>query len=401
MTDHPIERRPSPQVPSGRFLKDVFLCSLGAYGGPESHVSVFLNQLVAKRRYLSEVELIELTALCSMLPGPTSTQTIVSVGYKMGGPALALLTMAVWALPVLVLMTLASFLYAMLESRGLSGSVLRYIGPVAVGFILYATVRIGRKVVKDVPTTLLFASAAVTTYFVRAPWVFPLVLVIGGLVVLVLNREPAMWSRVQVGPPWVYLVVFTVFALGGVVAASLSPNHFVHLFESFYRYGYLVFGGGQVVVPVMQSELVEVRHYLTNQEFLAGYGLVQGLPGPMFSFAAYAGGLASRGPGVARQLLGAAIGGTGIFLPGLLLIYFIYPVWQDVKRIRAVQISLRGINAVAGGLMAVSAVVLLRAAGLTVMNLAIAAGAAAMLSFTKIPAPVLVAAALVAGAIFR
>ena len=401
MTDHPIERRPSPQVPSGRFLKDVFLCSLGAYGGPESHVSVFLNQLVAKRRYLSEVELIELTALCSMLPGPTSTQTIVSVGYKMGGPALALLTMAVWALPVLVLMTLASFLYAMLESRGLSGSVLRYIGPVAVGFILYATVRIGRKVVKDVPTTLLFASAAVTTYFVRAPWVFPLVLVIGGLVVLVLNREPAMWSRVQVGPPWVYLVVFTVFALGGVVAASLSPNHFVHLFESFYRYGYLVFGGGQVVVPVMQSELVEVRHYLTNQEFLAGYGLVQGLPGPMFSFAAYAGGLASRGPGVARQLLGAAIGGTGIFLPGLLLIYFIYPVWQDVKRIRAVQISIRGINAVAGGLMAVSAVVLLRAAGLTVMNLAIAAGAAAMLSFTKIPAPVLVAAALVAGAIFR
>jgi chromate transporter len=107
--------------------------------------------------------------------------------------------------------------------------------------------------------------------------------------------------------------------------------------------------------------------------------------------------MASRGGTATTQALGAAIGGVGIFLPGLLLIYFVYPLWEDVKRIRAVRISLRGINAVAGGLIAVSAVVLLRAAGITPLNLGIAAATAVVLSFTKVPAPLIVVAALVAG----
>lgn len=126
----------------------------------------------------------------------------------------------------------------------------------------------------------------------------------------------------------------------------------------------LLFGGGQVVVPIMQSELVDLRNYMTNQEFLTGYGLVQGLPGPMFSFAAYAGGMASREMGVGMQVLGAAIGGVGIFLPGILLIYFVYPVWEGLKGIGAVRLALKGINAVAGGLIAVSVVVLALSAGL-------------------------------------
>lgn len=108
----------------------------------------------------------------------------------------------------------------------------------------------------------------------------------------------------------------------------------------------------------MQSELVDLRHYMTNQEFLTGYGLVQGLPGPMFSFATYTDGMASRGAGAAGQILGAVIGGIGIFLPGILLIFFVYPVWEELKDIRAVRLSLIGINTVAGGLLAVSIIVL-------------------------------------------
>ncbi|MFW5786166.1 MAG: chromate efflux transporter [bacterium] len=387
--------RSSP--PRGRFLRDVFVCSLGAYGGPESHFGVFVSRLVQRRAYLTEEELIELLALCTMLPGPTSTQTIVSVGYRMGGPVLALLTLLVWALPVLALMTGASFLYAWLDSRGLSGSVLRFIAPMAVGFIVYAAVRIGRKVVSDAMTCILFLAAGAVTYFVRDPWVFPIVLVAGGLVAIAVGREEGMWRAVSLRPPWIYLALFAVFALGAVVAASLTTERLVQLFESFYRYGYLVFGGGQVVVPVMQSELVDVRNYITNQEFLAGYGLVQGLPGPMFSFAAYAGGMAAREAGPAYQLFAAVIGGVGIFLPGLLLIYFVYPVWGGVRTIRAVRIALRGVNAVAGGLIAVSAVILAQAAGLTVLTPAIAGATALILMFTKIPAPLLVAAALLAG----
>lgn len=149
----------------------------------------------------------------------------------------------------------------------------------------------------------------------------------------------------------------------------------------------------------MYSELVEVRHYMTGAEFLSGYGLVQGLPGPMFSFAAYAGGMAARGGSVLTQVLGALAGGIGIFLPGVLLIYFVYPVWEDVKRIRAVKIALKGINAVAGGMIAVVALVLMQASGFTWVNLLVMATTVAFLASKKIPAPLIVAVVLLAGAV--
>jgi chromate transporter len=353
--------------------------------------------MVGKRRYLTESDLIELMALCSVLPGPTSTQTIVSIGYKMGGPKLALFTMLVWALPVLIAMTVLSFLYQFLSARNIPHDVLRYVGPMAVGFIIVAAVRIGRKVIKDAPTALLVVFGATTTFFIRAPWVFPVVLLIGGLVSIMIYKEEGMWNRVSVRPPWRYLVLFAVLALGGIVVTGVTDIHLAGLFERFYRYGYLVFGGGQVVVPVMYSELVDVSGFMTSREFLTGYGLVQGLPGPMFSFAAYAGGMATTDGSVLMQISGAAIGGIGIFLPGLLLIYFIYPLWEDLKQIRAVRISLTGINAVAGGLITIAAVILMLASGFSVDNLIVTALAAGLLAFTKIPAPLIVVGALIAG----
>lgn len=401
-TGHGVDQTTGPTCPDKpapwpRFLMDVFLCSLGAYGGPEAHLGIFTEQMVVRGKYLSESDLVELTALCSILPGPTSTQTLVAIGYRTGGALLALLTMLVWALPVLVVMTALSFLYRILAGRGISLDVLRYIGPMAVGFIILAACRIGRKVVKDIPTTLLLLFGAATTYFIRAPWIFPLVLLIGGAVGIALAPEKDIWNRVRLAPPWRYLILFACFALGGIVLAELTGHRLLHLFESFYRYGYLVFGGGQVVVPVMHSELVQVREYMTNEEFLTGYGLVQGLPGPMFSFAAYAGGLAARDGSALFQILGAAVGGIGIFLPGLLLIYFVYPVWENLKQIRAVRISLRGINAVAGGLIAIAAVILMQASGLRPDNLAVTALTVILLASRKVPAPLLVAAALAAG----
>ncbi len=383
-----------------RFLKDVLICSLGAYGGPESHIGVFLNQMVHKRGYLTEEELIELLALNGILPGPTSTQTIVSIGYKVEGRLLAFLTLLVWALPVLTLMTAATFAYGFLERRGLATDVLRFVGPMAVGFIIYAATRIGRKVVTDLMTAALFVMSAVVTFFFREPWVFPLVLLFGGIVSATLSAkgEPDGLQAVRLHPPWRFLVLFAGFAVGAIILAGLTEAKPAQLFESFYRYGYLVFGGGQVVVPIMQSELVDIRGYLSNQEFLTGYGLVQGLPGPMFSFAAYAGGMASRDAGTTMQILGAAIGGIAIFLPGILLIYFVYPVWDGLRQIRGVRRALKGVNAVAGGLIAVSVIVLGLSIGLTPVNAAVMLGTAALLSFTRIPAPVLVLAALIFGA---
>lgn len=382
------------QVKWGSFLKDAFVCSLGAYGGPEAHIGVFMDQLVTKKKYLSEEELIELVALCSILPGPTSTQALVAVGYRMGGPMLAFFTMLVWSLPVLILMTLLSFVYQIFDTFNISTHVLRYIGPMAVGFIVVAAFKISRKVVTNWITALLMIFSAFITYFIHEPWIFPFLLVLGGFVSIMASREKNLWNKVTLNPPWAYLVIFGGFAIGGILLSQIFDNRLFTLFESFYRYGYLVFGGGQVVVPMMYSELVEVRAFMTPQEFLTGYGLVQGLPGPMFSFSAYAGGMSYREGGVFLQIMASIIGGVAIFLPGLLLIYFVYPVWENLKQIRAIKVSLRGINAVAGGLIAVAAIILMQKSGFSIDNIAVMGISILFLAFKKVPAPLIVLFAL-------
>ena len=388
------------RVPWRTFLKDVLICSLGAYGGPEAHYGVITDQMVIKKGYLHEEELVELFALCSILPGPTSTQTIVSIGHKIGGPLLAFLTMLVWALPVLTVMTILSFMYQFLESMNISRAGLRYIGPMAVGFIIAAAFHIGRKVVTDKITGSLLLFGAITTYFIREPWIFPLVLVVGGIVSIITSKEKNLWNRVKISPPWPYFIVFLAFAAGSIALGAVWNNRIVHLFESFYRYGYLVFGGGQVVVPVMHSELVQVNQYMTDQEFLTGYGLVQGLPGPMFSFSAYAGGMAARGGSALIQILGSMAGGIGIFLPGLLLIYFIYPIWETLKKIRGIKVSLKGINAVAGGLITIAAVILMQKSGFALDNIVVTLITLILLFTRKLPAPFIVLLALFAGFVF-
>ena len=385
------------QVKWSEFLKDVLMCSLGAYGGPEAHYGVFADQLVEKKKYITEEELVEFIALTGILPGPSSTQTLVAVGYKVGGPILALLTMLVWALPVLSVMTLLSFMGQILFNYNISVDAFRHIGPMAVGFIIVAAWRIGRKVVKDRMTLLLLVFGAITTYFIREPWIFPLVLILGGIVSISTAKEKGLWNRVKLNPPWAYLVAFGIFAGGSILLTITWDNKIIHLFESFYRYGYLVIGGGQVVVPLMYTDLVEVRQYLTSQEFLTGFGLVQGLPGPMFSFSAYAGGMALRGSGTFLQAAGGMISGLAIFLPGLLLIYFIYPIWENLKKIKGIKVSLNGITAVAGGLIVTSAFILMQKNGFAIDNLIILAITIALLLSKKIPAPLIVLGVIFAG----
>lgn len=386
-----------PRTSWSTFLKDVFIVSLGAYGGPEAHYGVITDQMIIKKKYISEEDLVELIALCTFLPGPSSTQTIVSIGYKIGGPTLAFLTLMVWALPVLTLMTLLSFLGQFLQEHHLSTNALRYIGPMAVGFIVVAAINIGRKVLSDSMTWILFALAVVLAYFLKSPWIFPSLLILGGLISVLRSRETNLWNKVRLTPPWGYFVAFLGFAIGALLLRALSDNRIVQLFESFYRYGYLVIGGGQVVVPLMHTELVEINQYMTNQEFLTGYGLVQGLPGPMFSFSAYAGGMAARGGSTLFQLAGALAGGIGIFLPGVLLIFFVYPVWENLKQMRGIKVSLKGVNAVAAGFIAAAAITLMQKSGFAWDNIIVTALSILILWTKKVPAPILVLLTLVAG----
>ena len=380
------------------FLKDVFICSLGAYGGPEAHYGVFTDQLIRKKQYLTEEDLTELIALTQILPGPSSTQTLVAIGYKMGGPKLALLTMLVWSLPVIVVMILLSFLSELLGVFHLREDGLRYIGPMAVGFIILAAYRIGTKVVKDSFTLGLLIFGAVGTFFIRASWIYPAVLFTGGLLAVARSKEKDIWHRVKLDPPYKYLFFFGFFALGGLLFSVFFDHVLIDLFESFYRYGYLVIGGGQVVIPLMYTELVEIQSYMSSQDFLTGFGLVQGLPGPMFSFSAYAGAMAAKGfGGILFQMMGGVVGAVGIFLPGLLLIYFIYPIWEKLKEIRGIKIALKGITAVAGGLIFTAAVVLMGRNGLALDNVLVMLGTLLLLFTKKVPAPLIVLGVLLLG----
>ena len=379
------------------FLWDVFVCSLGAYGGPEAHYGVFTERLVQKKRYLTEAELGEYIALTSIVPGPSSTQTILAIGYRTGGPVLAFLTLLVWALPVVSLMTALSFLYQYLEEHQISSDVLRYIGPMAVGFIAVAAFRIGAKVVRDKLDAFLLIFAVIVTYFYRTVWMFPLLLALGGVIAVLRSKEQNLWNKVSIQPPYRYLIAFGVIAIGALAVASITGNQLFWLFERFYRYGYLIIGGGQVVVPYMYGDLVEVQHFLSSQEFLTGFGLVQGLPGPMFSFSAYAGGMAARGGSALVQIAGALFSAIGIFLPGVLLIYFVLPIWEQLKGIRGIRIALKGVTVVAAGLIASAGIVLMRDSGVSLDHVLVAGVTTGLLLSKKIPAPIIVALTILLG----
>ena len=383
-------------VPWSTFLKDVLLCSLGAYGGPEAHFGVFNDQLVQKKKYLTDEELVELIALTGILPGPSSTQTIISVGHKVGGPLLGLLTMVVWALPVIFLMTFFSFLGVFFDPAQVDRAF-RFVGPMAVGFILLAAYRISKKVVKDTLTFSLFILGALITYFFNAPWVFPVSLLFGGVMSVIFSGEKKLWNSVTLNPPWGYFIAFCFFAVGGVLVSLSSGAILPKLFESFYRYGYLVIGGGQVVIPMMFSELVEINQFLSSQEFLTGYGLVQGMPGPMFSFSAYAGALAASSEGPLIQALAGIMSGITIFLPGVLLIFFVYPIWERLKSVRGIKISLKGITAVAGGLLVAAGSILLQRSGFAPINVLVTTVTLLLLLTKKIPAPIIVVLTVLLG----
>ena len=338
----------------GKYLKDVFLCSLVAFGGPEAHLGVFLERLVQKKKYLTEKALLEWMALCSFLPGPTSTQVITAIGLERGGRSLALLTLLVWALPVILFMSAVSMLPAMLGQDGLP-QWLGFLAPLAAAFVGWATWSLGRKVTTDLLTFGLWAHGLAVVMLADSPWAIPLAFLAGGGLAVFLDHEkpkPESSIYIRLKTPWVVLGLFVGFLFLGVIGSVYSGHSLFQTFERFYRYGYLVFGGGQVVVPLMQGELVHSGKLMSQDEFLAGFGLVQALPGPMFSFAAYAGGLCEQGGGWFRQFCGAMIGGWAIFLPGTLLLFFVYPFWGKLKSYPWATKAQRGVNAVAGGLVA-------------------------------------------------
>ncbi|HLF35160.1 MAG TPA: chromate transporter, partial [Cyclobacteriaceae bacterium] len=168
---------------------------------------------------------------------------------------------------------------------------------------------------------------------------------------------------------------------------------------NFYRTGSIVFGGGHILVPLMYSEFVELKNYLSSEEFLAGLAFTQAVPGPVFSFCAYVGALSMRDYGIGGEILGAVLASAGIFLPGTFLVFFLSRFWESLKPYRIIRASLEGITACSAGLIIGAAYILFKPIEFNVINLLFVSGTFLLL-FTRIPPPLLIVAGLLAGFIF-
>jgi len=386
------------------FLKDVIILALTSLGGPQAHLALYLDRLVKKRGYVSEEELLELNALCSILPGPTSTQTLTAIGFKIGGPALAYLTLLVWITPAVFIMTMAALGISYVQEQHISLRFTRFIQPMAVGFMTYAGYQIGRKVFTSSMRVGIGSVAAAAGLLMQSPYIPPLVLLFGGLATAIqfnkLERQAVKEPlRIQWANFFLWLGILLLAAAIGGITRWLP----VRLFENFYRNGSLIFGGGQVLIPLMFTEFVLFRkkQYLTQEEFLSGYAIAQTVPGPVFSFTAFIGTLAMREYGIGGQLLGSLAATAGIFLPGTFLIFFVYRFWKQLKQYRVVRASLEGINAAATGLIASAAVHMFTSLSGNGVDTGIVVGTFLLLTFTKIPHPIVIIAGLLLGFVIQ
>ncbi len=398
---HTVKEKPISRVRNYIFLKDVLQLSITAFGGPQVHLSMFIDLLVNKRRYLTEAELFELQALCQILPGPTSTQTITAIGFKVGGPNLAYLTLLVWILPAVLLMTAAGVSISYLQVQSISLSFTKFIQPMAVGFVAYTAIRTSTKVINTRVGVGLMLLSALFTYFVHSPWVFPIALLISGAVTAIKYRKQHPWEpKEKLRIEWSNFILYAGVLIGAAILGKITMSLPIRLFENFYRNGSLIFGGGQVLIPLMYTEFVQFKNYMSSQEFLSGYAMAQAMPGPVFSFCAYIGALSMRAYGFWGQLLGSFMATIGIFLPGTFLIFFIIRFWSRLKKYRVVKASLEGIHASSAGLVAAAALLLFEPIEANLLNLSIIGGTFCLLSFTRIPSPFIILGGLAAGFVF-
>ncbi|MFN8355036.1 MAG: chromate efflux transporter [Spirosomataceae bacterium] len=380
------------------FLKDVLILALTSFGGPQVHLALFIERLVKKHGYIKEEELLELNALCQILPGPTSTQTITAVGYKIGGPNLAYLTLLVWITPAVLIMTFAAFGVSYLKDY----SLLRFVQPIGVAFLIHAGYSIGIKVIKRFIGIIIMVLAAVAAYVFQSPWICPIALILGGsLTAFDYKAYPKEMHKPFV-VPWANFFLWVGFFVFLALLGHFTDERIFRLFENFYRNGSLVFGGGTVLGPMLFTEFVEFKEYLRADEFLSGMALSQAVPGPIFSLTSYVGVLSMRDYGFWGKIAGSIVGAVGIFLPGAFLIFFVYRIWSNLKTYRPIRASLEGINAVSIGLTLSAAItffqpIALRGDWLGVVCIIVTL---ALMQFTKIPAYAFIALGLLLGYFF-
>lgn len=404
----------------------MFIHSVSAFGGPQGHVGMVLKTFVERRKDITKDELMEYVSFCQLLPGASSTQTLTLIGFKRGGVKLAVLTLLIWIFPACALMGVLSFVVGNIGTNNIKPTLFQFIQPMAIGFLAYAAVKAYQISIKNTITQVIMLVALVATYFLfKTPWVIPVLIVCGGIATNfssrripekeVIKPKQIRWTNI-----WVFVLIFVI---AGFLSETARKQNWenkkpYNLFENFYRFGSFVFGGGDVLIPLMLDQYVvrptSERALKKNpdiikverEELLTGAGIVRAIPGPVFSIASYMGGIALKNEGPRVQLLGCIIGSIAIFLPSALLVLFFFPVWQNLKKFVVVLRSLEGINAAVVGIMIAATLYLLKDVSImsfstiSYINIGVIVGTLLVLLYSKIPPPFIVLVCLLTGLIF-
>jgi chromate transporter len=325
---------------------------LTSFGGPVAHLGYFHDEFVARRKWLDDKSYADLVALCQFLPGPASSQVGIAVGLLRAGYLGALAAWLGFTLPSAIALVL--FAYGV-DAFGdaLGSGWLRGLKVVAVAVVAQAVLGMMRTLAPDRERATLAVIAAAVVLAVPSAWGQIGAIVLGGIVgIALLRSEPtaeqaALPLTVGRSTGIVMFAIFFALLLGLPLAVAAMPSQPLEMFEAFYRAGSLVFGGGHVVLPLLQASVVPPG-WVDNDAFLAGYGAAQAVPGPLFTFAAYLGAVMGPQP---NGWAGATLCLVAVFLPSFLLVIGALPFWDQLRRRPGAQAALRGVNAAVVGLL--------------------------------------------------
>lgn len=325
---------------------------LTSFGGPVAHLGYFRDEFVTRRRWLSERSYGDLVALCQFLPGPASSQVGIALGLSRAGYGGALAAWLGFTLPSAVVLILFALGIAQ-HSTALPPGALHGLKVVAVAVVAQAVWGMARNLCSDAARISVMLIAACVALLQTSAWGQVAVISAAALAGLLLFKPtppaahdalPVTLSR-RAGAMW--LSLFLLVLAGLPILAQLIPNQGLAMIDAFYRSGSLVFGGGHVVLPLLQAEVVPTG-WVSNDVFLAGYGAAQAMPGPLFTFAAFLGASMSQAP---SGWLGGLLCLLAIFAPSFLLVLGALPFWENLRRSPRTQAALAGVNAAVVGLL--------------------------------------------------
>lgn len=330
-----------------------------SFGGPVAHIGYFHEEFVNRRRWCDEAAFAEIVALAQAMPGPASSQVGFSLGLLRAGYAGGAAAWLGFTMPSALLMLAFAFGHGLLTGK-IGAGVIHGLQLVAVAVVAQAVVAMRRTLAPDIVRVALALAAAGVVYFTPGNYGTLLAMALGAVTGrLLLRRAQAgevtrpLVLRVSkrmgaaAGLLFCGLLLALDFGASGQVAGSGTAKEGVEVFNAFFRSGALVFGGGHVVLPLLEQAVV-ARGWVDQPSFLAGYGAAQALPGPLFTFAAYLGAVVRP---AAHPVLNSALALAGIFMPGLLIILAVLPWWSELRRRSGVQAALRGINAAVVGVL--------------------------------------------------